>query len=161
MVTAAECAVLRELAGGIWRAHYRSIISTAQIEYMLRERYGDEPLARVLAAADRWLELLRVAGEPVGYCGSELDGGDRDGFKIGQLYVTETHRGRGLGRFMLRHLEARAASLGRRTVFLQVNKRNDSAVAFYRQAGYSIREAAVFEIGQDFVMDDFVMEKRL
>lgn len=160
-VSAAEFPLLRDLAGDIWRAHYRSIIPPAQIEYMLRERYGDEPLARVVADADRWLELLRLGGEPVGYCGSELDRGGPDGFKIAQLYLAQSHRGRGLGRFMLRHLETRAESVGRRTLFLQVNKRNGSAIDFYHRAGYSIREAAVFDIGQGFVMDDYVMEKRL
>jgi len=160
-VGAAEFPLLRDLAGGIWRVHYRSIIPPAQIEYMLRERYGDEPLARVVADADRWLELLRVGGEPVGYCCSELDRGDPDGFTIAQLYLTQSHRGRGLGRFMLRHLETRAESVGRRVVSLQVNRRNESAIAFYHRAGYSIRDAAVFDIGEGFVMDDYVMEKRL
>jgi hypothetical protein len=34
-VTEPHFAVLRELAGTIWREHYTSIISAAQIEYML------------------------------------------------------------------------------------------------------------------------------
>jgi ribosomal protein S18 acetylase RimI-like enzyme len=62
---------------------------------------------------------------------------------------------------MLRHVEERARERGCRSLVLQVNKRNDIAVAFYRKAGFSVREEAVFDIGGGFVMDDYVMEKAL
>jgi GNAT superfamily N-acetyltransferase len=98
--------VLRQLAGAIWRQHCAAIISPAQIEYMLAGRFSDEALREHVQAADRWLELLRVSGTPVGYCGYELAGMNGDGsasaaMKLGQLYVFESHRGMGLGRHLL------------------------------------------------------------
>jgi len=42
------------------------------------------------------------------------------------------------------------------TIFLQVNKKNP-AIAFYQKKGFTIKEEAVFDIGQGFVMDDFIM----
>ena len=71
--------MLRELAGTIWRQHYAGIISAAQIDYMLAGRFSDEALREHMQAADRWLELLRVSGTPVGYCGYELASMDGDG----------------------------------------------------------------------------------
>ena len=62
---------------------------------------------------------------------------------------------------MLRHVEEQARARGRRTLMLQTNKRNDIAIAFYRKAGFTVREEAVFDIGSGFVMDDCVMEKVL
>jgi len=159
-----DFAVLRELAATIWRRHYAGIVPAAQIDFMLAGRFGDESLRTQIEAPDRWLELLRVAGEPVGYCGSELAGDDDThgrALKIGQLYVHETHRGAGLGSHMLAHLEARARAFGRSTLRLQVNKRNTTAIAFYRGRGFAIVRAAVFDIGGGFVMDDYVMEKRV
>jgi ribosomal protein S18 acetylase RimI-like enzyme len=44
---------------------------------------------------------------------------------------------------------------------LQVNKRNVDAIAFYRKAGFTVREESIFDIGNGFVMDDYVMEKVL
>jgi len=67
----------------------------------------------------------------------------------------------GLGRFMLGHLEGRATALGRRALWLQVNKRNTGAIGFYRTAGFEVVREAVFEIGGGFVMDDYVMAKRV
>ena len=161
-VTEPEFPVLRELADTIWRQHYAGIISAAQIDYMLAGRFSDEALREHVRAADRWLELLRVSGTPVGYCGYELasiDGEERAAadMKLGQLYVLESHRGMGLGRFMLGHIEGRARELGRRLLWLQVNKRNTGAIGFYRAAGFEVIRDAVFEIGGGFVMDDYVM----
>jgi diamine N-acetyltransferase len=81
--------------------------------------------------------------------------------KLSQLYVLQSHRGMGLGRFMLGHVEGRALELGRRALWLQVNKRNTEAIKFYRAAGFEVVREAVFEIGGGFVMDDSVMAKPL
>lgn len=158
--------LLRELAGSIWRQHYAAIISAAQIDYMLAGRFSDEALRKHTQATDRWLEILRVSGTPVGYCGYELasmDGDDRTlpAVKLSQLYVLQSRRGMGLGRFILGHVEGRARELGRRALWLQVNKRSTGAIKFYRAAGFEIVREAVFEIGGGFVMEDYVMAKRL
>jgi ribosomal protein S18 acetylase RimI-like enzyme len=160
-----DFAVVRELAGTIWRQHYAAIISTAQIEYMLAGRFSDEALRKHIQAADRWLELLRVSGEPVGYCGYELagmdDGSTPSAMKLGQLYVLESHRGTGLGSYMLGHIEQRARDFGCHVLWLQVNKRNTGAIAFYRAAGFEVVREAVFDIGGGFVMDDYLMAKQV
>ena len=62
---------------------------------------------------------------------------------------------------MLGHVESRARDLGSRVLFLQVNKQNAGAIGFYAAAGFEIAREAVFDIGSGFVMDDYVMEKRL
>jgi ribosomal protein S18 acetylase RimI-like enzyme len=158
--------VLRALADTIWRQHYARMISAAQIEYMLAERFSDEALREHIQAADRWLEILWLSGTPVGYCGCELadmDGEERAAvaMKIGQLYVLESRRGIGLGRFMLGHVEGRARELDRRALWLQVNKQNTGAIGFYTAAGFEVVREAVFEIGGGFVMDDYVMAKHV
>ena len=164
-VTKHDSVDLRELAETIWRQHYAAIISEAQIEYMLSGRFSDEALREYAHAADRWLELLRVSDTPVGYCGYELaeQYGDEQvaAMKLGQLYVLESHRGMGLGSFMLGQVESRASAFERQVLFLQVNKQNRRAIGFYAAAGFTIAREAVFDIGSGFVMDDYVMEKRL
>lgn len=164
-VTKHDYVELRALADTIWREHYAAIISVAQIDYMLSGRFSDLSLGQYTRAADRWLELLRLSGAPVGYCNYELadDYGDERlaAMKLGQLYVLESYRGMGLGRFMLSHVGSRARDLERQVLFLQVNKQNTGAIGFYAAAGFSITREAVFDIGSGFVMDDYVMEKRL
>lgn len=131
---------------------------------MLAGRFSDEALRKEIASPDRWLALLRVSGEPMGYCGYELireDDGSPPVMKLGQLYVRESNRGLGLGRAMLGRVEAKARERRCHTIRLQVNKKNASSIGFYRAMGFEIFREAVFDIGGGFVMDDYVMEKRL
>lgn len=161
-----EFPMLHDLADAIWRQHYGEIISTAQIDYMLAGRMSDESLRNYVQTPDRWLEVLRAAGTPVGYCASEVaampgDGSDPATMKLGQLYVLASYRGMGLGRLMLGHVEGRASDLGKTVLWLQVNKKNTGAIGFYKAAGFEVVREAVFDIGSGFVMDDYVMAKRL
>ena len=159
-LTAADFSTVRRLADEIWREHYAGIVGSAQIDFMLSRRCADEALAAYLGAADRWFDVLRVEGEPAGYCSHALEPADGV-LKLEQLYLRARLRGRGLGRRMLARVERHALELRRRTVELQVNKRNTSAIGFYVAGGFTIREAAVFDIGGGHVMDDYVMVKTL
>lgn len=158
-VTEHEFPVVRALAEIIWRQHYSWIISGEEIDYMLACRFSDDALRDQLQAPEKWLELLRVSGTPVGYCGYSLSPDDPEALKLGQLYVLESHRDKGFGRFMLAYVENRAGELGREMLTLQVNKRNTGAIGFYRAAGFEVVQEAVFDIGAGFVMDDYVMAK--
>jgi ribosomal protein S18 acetylase RimI-like enzyme len=127
---------------------------------MLAGRYTPERLRPYLNAADRWLMLLRIDNRIIGYCSYALEENPGE-MKLEQLYLLPEYYGQGLGRLMMRNVEERARALDCRTLTLQVNKHNAVAIAFYRKAGFSVRKEAVFDIGNGFVMDDYVMEKAL
>lgn len=156
----ADFGLVAALADTIWRAHYGTMISMAQIDYMLEGRYTADNLRRYLDSDARWLWVLRVDGEAVGYCSCSLGEGD-DEMKLEQLYLLPALHGRGLGGRMLRHIEDASRARGRPVLWLTVNKGNAGSIAVYRKAGFAVREEAVFDIGHGYVMDDYVMEKRL
>lgn len=159
-LTEADFATVARLGDSIWRAHYSKLISMAQIEYMLAGRYSPLRLSRYVNAADRWLYLLKIEDRPVGYCSYALT--DKAGeLKLEQLYLLPELHGRGLGRFMLNHVETHARELGCESIMLTVNKGNATSIAVYDRAGFLVRESAIFDIGNGYVMDDFVMVKRL
>ncbi len=160
-ITEPDFPALRELAGGIWRRHYTTIISSAQIEYMLAGRLSDEVLRGYLDAADKWLDMAWVGDRLTGYCAYELSSENRADLKLGQLYLLESHRGQGVGRALLAHVEGRGRDRGCGGIFLQVNKKNTEAIGFYRAMGFTVRCEAVFDIGNGYVMDDYVLEKQL
>ena len=159
-LTDADFATVAALGETIWRGHYIGMISAEQVDYMLKGRYTPEKLRAYLGAADRWLRILRVDGRPVGYCSYAL-GPTPTELKLEQLYLLAELKGQGLGGLMLRNVEAEARRLGCRSLWLTVNKGNAASIAIYRKAGFTVREEAVFDIGNGFVMDDYVMEKRL
>jgi ribosomal protein S18 acetylase RimI-like enzyme len=56
--------------------------------------------------------------------------------EVKRMWVSETVRGRGIGRAMLVDLEARAAAMGFDTVRLDTNTALTPAIAMYTAAGY-------------------------
>jgi len=159
-ITETDFDALAQLGETIWRTHYSTMISMEQIDYMLNGRYAPDKLRAYIDADDRWLELLWLSDRPVGYCSYALSTTTGE-LKLEQLYLLGECRGMGLGGLMLHHVEARARELGRRVLMLTVNKHNESSIAVYRNAGFTVREEAVFDIGNGYVMDDYVMEKLL
>jgi diamine N-acetyltransferase len=62
---------------------------------------------------------------------------------------------------LIAHVAERAKKQGYPCVILQVNKRNDKAINSYMKYGFAVRNTTVDDIGHGYVMDDFVMEKKL
>ena len=154
--TEADIPLLRDLAQRIWRECYPGIITPEQIEFMLGWMYSEEEIHRQLTAGIPW-EIAMLDGTPVGYVSWELD--DDDSVKISKLYVLPQHQRRGLGARMLDHICECAHALGAHAIWLQVNKRNESAISAYLKAGFHIEKEAVFDIGGGFVMDDYLMAR--
>jgi ribosomal protein S18 acetylase RimI-like enzyme len=155
-----DIASVIRLATQIWESHYVPMLGAAQVAYMVGTRFTPDNLRRYIGAADRWLEVLRLDGQEVGYCSHALTARPGE-LKLEQLYLLPEHRGRGLGAVMFRHVSARARALGCRIMMLQVNRQNTAALGLYRKMGFVVREETVFDIGQGFVMDDYIMEKPL
>ena len=155
-----DIAELIRLARAIWYAHFPGIITVEQIEYMLDQRYRPEAIREQLANGTAWWDKLLLDDAMVGFACCEL-GEHRDAMKLDKLYVRYDLRGRGYGSLLLRHVEERARSLRCRRLYLQVNKNNRSAIEAYLHNGYSVSEAAQFDIGHGFIMDDYVMSKAL
>jgi GNAT superfamily N-acetyltransferase len=151
---------LVRLARDIWYAHYPSIITVEQIEYMLDQRYRPEIIRSQLATNTAWWDKLLLDGAMVAFTSYEL-GEHANAMKLDKLYVRYDLRGRGYGSMLMQHVEERARALGRVRLYLQVNKNNASAIDAYLRNGFAVTEAARFDIGRGFIMDDYVMSKAL
>ena len=145
-----------ELAREIWRAHYPAIISAAQIEYMLDERYAPCVLRAELERPGLWWDLLLVDGAYKAFSSYFLT--ERAGeMKLDKLYVHPGSQRLGYGGRLIERACARARSQGCARLVLAVNKRNENAIAAYHKHGFVIEQSVVKDIGNGFVMDDYIM----
>ena len=156
----ADISELVHLARAIWYAHYPSIITVEQIEYMLEQRYGGDVIREQLASGSAWWDKLLVGGHMVAFASSE-PGQHPNEMKLDKLYVRYDLRARGYGGRLLRHVEQRGRALGYTRLYLQVNRNNRSAIDVYLRSGFTVSESAKFDIGGGFVMDDYIMSKAL
>ncbi len=153
-----EIPALVALAGEIWRAHYPGIISIAQIEYMLAQRYNEGLIRDELARTDLWWDVLMVDDAMTGYASYFLTDVPHE-MKLDKIYLhPRTHR-RGYGAMLLEHVMKFMAGAGCTRLTLAVNRHNSNAIAAYRKYGFHIAETSVREIGEGFMMDDYIMVK--
>lgn len=152
--------VIAALAGRIWRTCFPGLIGTAQIEYMLAQRYTPAALHAATAGGRLTYFLGLLESQAIAYA---ADGpGDQPGeWKLHQLYVDPEWQGVGIGRKLIQVIEHRARKHGAKALMLTVNKGNERARRLYEKVGFQIRGAQVFDIGGGFVMDDYVMAKPL
>jgi len=146
------------LAREIWYAHYPAIIGTAQIEYMLGQRYNLEILRAELRQRDLWWDTLMVGEKMAGFASYFLTQAS-DEMKLDKLYVRPQHQRHGYGGMMIARACEVARSRGCARLVLAVNRNNRSAIDSYLKHGFRIADAVVKDIGGGFVMDDYIMEK--
>lgn len=156
----ADLPLVQDLARRIWRVHYPGIISLGQIEYMLSYGYSDDSLRTFLASPGAGLALARVDGVPVGFA-AWMRSAEPGTTKLDKLYVLQEAQRTGLGRRLIAHVEAAARADDSAAIVLNVNKRNATAIAAYAKCGFLVSCGIVVDIGNGFVMDDFIMTKAL
>jgi len=158
--TEGDLAAVAELAGVIWRRHYPGIITAEQIEYMLERGYSRPALLRFITEQGAGLELARFDERIAGFA-AYYRGDDPDELKLDKLYVHQDFHRRGVGSRLIEATAAAAQAQQRTTLVLNVNKNNAQAIRAYARSGFVIREAVIVDIGGGFVMDDYIMAKRL
>lgn len=141
----------------IWFEHYPNIISWSQIHYMLERGYASRVIAAELARGVEW-RLALDGGRSFGFASWERFG---DVVKLHKLYVERAARGRGAGRQLVEVAMRDARRSGAREIVLAVNKRNYVSIRTYLSLSFSFQHAVRDEIGHGFVMDDYVMVRRV
>jgi len=155
-VTETDVERVAQLAAEVWWHHYPAIISAAQIEYMLAQRYKPAVVREELARGDLWWDKLLVNGRMVGFASYFLLR-DTGAMKLDKLYVHPAHQRNGYGRMLVDRAVTMARACGCDALVLAVNKHNAAAIAAYAKQGFAVVDSVVKDIGGGFVMDDYVM----
>ena len=149
--TVADFPLIRQLAERIWWEHYPSIISEAQIAYMLELIYSESALMRQMEEEGQEFWLPQKNGQVLGFLAVAPKG---EGEYFLHKFYLDT-REKGLGTIIFELLLARYPDL--RTFRLRVNRSNFKSVNFYFKVGFRIEFCIDTPFGNDYVMDDFQM----
>ena len=158
-LTADDIDTLIPLAYRIWHAHYPGIITPEQIDYMLERGYTRPViLDEINNQGVIWL-AIKSGDTMIGF--AALGPYAPQSMKLHKLYLLPEYHGAGIGARALAEVERIARDNAASTLVLNVNKHNSRAIHAYKRAGWKVAEEVVADIGNGFVMDDFVMTKQL
>lgn len=143
------------LARIVWQATYPALISQAQIDAMLADRYAAGLILSQLDDPDHAWQVAERNRTTVGFAHALLEGAH---CKLDKLYVHPDHQRQGIGMALLQSVGDWARQRQARRLRLQVNRGNAQAIAAYLKYGFTITESRVFDIGDGFIMDDHIME---
>ncbi len=109
-------------------------------DFHFEEAAVRDALAQLLAEPSLGqVRLICDADRPLGYVvltfGFSLESHGRD-LLIDEIYLLPDYRGRGIGRQVINQLEAEARTLGITRLYLEVERPNQQAQAFYRRLGF-------------------------
>lgn len=158
VTTAAQIERVVELAEGIWREHYTPIIGQAQVDYMLQRFQSSAAITTQIQNGLDYFLILETDNRDIGYFATQQKD---QGLFISKYYVASQLRGNGYGKRGMQFIEQRAVELGLQKLWLTVNKDNHLAMAVYLKLGFENTGPTVQDIGNGFIMDDYIMEKML
>lgn len=150
-----ELAIVREIAFQTWPNTFQHILSSEQIEYMLNWMYHLDSLANNM----NWGHEFYVYFEqqvPLGFIGLQASFPEDDTLKIHKLYVLPEQQGKNIGKKLLEQATFLAKQKGLKYLTLNVNRFNH-AVSFYQHLGFYIEREEDIDIGNDYLMEDYVM----
>jgi len=156
--TVDDVGLIQNIAARVWPQTYSTIISDEQIQYMLDMMYSTASLCEQMT--EKNCEFVIVSGTERSFGFASFSALNNETFRLHKLYVDVATQGQGLGKMLLRDVERRCVERGGAMLELNVNKYN-KAKTFYEKNGFDIFREEVLDIGNGFVMDDFVMRKSL
>ncbi|MEO6304093.1 MAG: GNAT family N-acetyltransferase [Bacteroidia bacterium] len=151
-VSVNEIEKVAELAKVIWAKHYPSIIGQEQVDYMLENMYNYESLLKQIKEKEQQFYFIISNNETIGFISVTNEKNDR--WMLNKFYVLEDKAGKGTGTTVLEEIKK---IIKPKKITLTVNRKNFKSVNFYFKNGFKIDSLAIFDIGNGFVMDDFIM----
>ncbi len=145
---------LSAVADDIWHEHFVPIIGEAQVDYMLEKFLSPDALVEQINFGYQYY-LLSFEYTFAGFAGVHKEDGK---LFLSKLYVHKDFRGKGIASYMFQQFIALCKKNNLDKIWLTCNRHNTHTIDIYKHWGFeTVREEAT-DIGNGFVMDDYIME---
>lgn len=150
--------LILRMAEQVWGPTYGHILSTEQLEYMFAMMYSTASLMKQMEIGHQFLIAIKNQ-QACGFASFERREGGKT-FKIHKLYVLPSAQGKGVGHQLMKYIAKYAEAMGGIKLSLNVNRYN-KAFEFYIKEGFYKAGEEDIEIGNGYLMEDFIMERDL
>ncbi|MBE8724203.1 GNAT family N-acetyltransferase [Flavobacterium hungaricum] len=165
MITITEASIediakIQEIAKITWPITYGEILTVAQLDYMLDLIYSTEALSKQIQHKEQLFYLISDADSIIGFIGIEHHYKNEAVTKIHKIYLLPETQGKGYGKIVFEEIAKMASENNSKELLLNVNRFN-TALNFYKKLGFEIKETVDIEIGNGYLMEDYVMGKQM
>ena len=141
----------------IWTEHYSPIIGLNQVNYMLNKFQSLEAIKNQIKDGYFYYNL-KIDKNQIGYFSVQHR---KDKLFLSKVYIHKSLRGNGYFNQVLKFIENIAKENRFPRIELTVNKYNKNSISIYLTKGFTIIEETIFDIGQDYIMDDYILTKSI
>ncbi|RYG27172.1 MAG: GNAT family N-acetyltransferase [Chitinophagaceae bacterium] len=153
----ADADAVSEIAFSTWPDTYGKILSANQLAYMLDKFCTPDAMLANMQQGQRFLGCF-ASGKLIGFAAFELK--DPKTAHLNKLYVLPEAQGLKAGSKLIKNVIASCIADGAEQITLNVNRFNH-ARHFYEKLGFETVSEVDIEIGQGYLMEDFVMCKNI
>ncbi len=151
-----EIELIATLAKEIWTEHFTPIIGAQQVEYMLMRFQSYYAIKKQIEKQGYQYYLFLLNHENAGYMAIQKQ--EKQLF-LSKIYVLKSFRNQKIASRALDFLATECQKNGLQKIWLTVNKNNIHSIEAYKKIGFTIEKPLITDIGNGFVMDDYIMEK--
>ena len=152
--TKKEILAIANLAEIIWHQHFTPIIGEDQVVYMLDK--FQSPLAlqnQITQEGYEYFQLIH-SGTLAGYMGVHQE---ESALFLSKFYIKKDFRGQHLATEAFHFLVQLCRNRHLNKIWLTCNKYNSNTLAIYKHLGFLITDQQTADIGNGFVMDDYIL----
>lgn len=146
---------IANLAYEIWNESFKEIISKNQIDYMVDNFQSLKAMVRQVENENYNYFKVYFKNSLCGYIGVK---DEKTELFLSKLYLKKEYRGKGIASTMLEKVFEVAKKLSKKSVYLTVNKHNTHAINVYKAKGFEKIDSVVTDIGEGYVMDDYIFQ---
>lgn len=151
-----ELSIVHEIAHATWPDTFKDILSQEQIQYMLNWMYDLKHLENQFNQGHQFY-VAELEETPVGFIGIEPNHPEKGLTKIHKIYILPNKQGLGIGKKLIEFVKKNAIQSEMEGLLLNVNRFN-KAVDFYKAIGFNILFEENIDIGNGYLMEDYVMK---
>jgi ribosomal protein S18 acetylase RimI-like enzyme len=152
--------IIRDIAHQTWPIAYGEILPKAQLDYMLGAFYNDEALNDSVVNKGNNFVLAKEGEETLGFASYEHNYNQKPQTKIHKIYVLTETQGKGIGKKLIDFVENMAKENNSTALSLNVNRFN-KALHFYQKLGFEIVGEVDIELDHGYLMEDYILEKKI
>ena len=147
-----------KIADEIWHEYFPFLLNTEQIDYMVEKFCSFEAMVDLEKHHYYHYFMVHKGEELIGYLALAHE---ETQLFLSKIYLKKSARGHHYASEMFEYVKDHARKYQYDSIYLTCNKHNTHSLDVYQSWGFVKTDEVVTDIGQGYVMDDYILEYTL